>query len=256
MIRRLAAKGIRPRAKRSKQDFKEAQLRKRLAFARLHEGESAATWKSELQAVGDIKEFTYYPQAIRPRFLSLRSPWTYMTTAERAKPAFQRPKRWFPKQDWKTTRKQKVFGFVTSNGHKLAFLVPKPWTTAEWAQEVRARLAPFLRRAFPTRTSFQILLDGEKLLHGPAATEAMSGAGIRVLPHWPKYSPDLNPQENVWAWAEERLCESERPQDSFEVFQRRAVVACNEYPFATKLVGSMAKRVRLVLERGGASIGK
>ena len=48
--------------KQCKQDFKEAQLRKRLSFAREHEGKSAAAWKAELHAVGDIKEFTFYPK--------------------------------------------------------------------------------------------------------------------------------------------------------------------------------------------------
>ena len=188
--------------------------------------------------------------------MSLRAPWTYMTKAERALPAFQRPKRWFPKNEWKTTKKQKVFGFTTSNGHTLAFLVPKPWSTAEWAKAIQARLVPFLRKAFPLRQTFQILLDGEKLLHGPAAVAAMEASGVSVLPRWPKYSPDMNPQENVWAWAEEQLRATEKRGDSFEIFQKRALRACRAYPYADKLVGSMAKRTQLLIEKSGANIGK
>ncbi len=67
-----------------------------------------------------------------------------------------------------------------------------------------------MKKAFPQKTSFQILLGGEKLLHGPAAKAAMKEVGISVLPRWPKYSPDLNPQENIWAWAETRLRKNER----------------------------------------------
>ena len=69
-----------------------------------------------------------------------------MTKAERTKPEFQRPKKWFPKKDWKKTKKQKVFGLTTSKGQKLAFLVPKPWSTEAWAKEVKSRVVPFLKR--------------------------------------------------------------------------------------------------------------
>ena len=62
VINRLAEKGYTATQKLHKSDFKEAQLKKRIAFAKKHEEMSAATWKSELQAVGDIKEFTHYPK--------------------------------------------------------------------------------------------------------------------------------------------------------------------------------------------------
>jgi hypothetical protein len=253
---RLAEKGVTPQVKLGKQDFKESQIKNRLAFARTHEDKNAAAWKGELQAVGDLKDFTYYPKDLRAKFLQLRAPWTYMTKAEKKKPEFQRPKRWFPKKDWKRTQKQKVFGLTTSNGRKLCFLVPKPWTSADWAKEVKSRVGPFLKRAFPNKRSYQILLDGEKLLHAPAAKAAMGEVGVTVLPKWPKYSPDLNPQENVWAWAEERLREKETDADSFKVFQKRALDACGAYPFADKLVGGMAKRVKLLQEKNGGNIGK
>ena len=123
---RLAEKGFVPQLKTAKQDFKESQIRKRLSFGREHEGESAIEWKTDLQGAGDFKDFTWYPDDLRPRFLQLRARWTYMTKAERRKPAFQRPKVWFAKKDWKRVKKQKVFGLTTSNGKKLCFLVPKP----------------------------------------------------------------------------------------------------------------------------------
>ena len=102
-------------------------------------------------------------------------------------------------------KKPKVFGFTISNGKKLAFLVPKPWSGDEWAIAVRTKLLPFLKKAYPGKTSFQILLDSEPLLHKPVAKRALRAANISVLPNWPKYSPDLNPQEHVWSWAEEKL---------------------------------------------------
>ena len=70
-----------------------SQVKKRLAFQKAHEDWTQATWKSEVQVVGDMKDFTYYPEDLRAKFHQLRSPWTYMTDAERKQPAFQRPKR-------------------------------------------------------------------------------------------------------------------------------------------------------------------
>ena len=136
-------------------------------------------------------------QEMKPKFKQLRAPRTYMTKREKRLPAFQRPKRWFKKQAYKKVSKQKVFGLVASNGKSLCFLVPKPWSTDLWAREVRKKVGPFLKRTFPNLTSCQILLDGEKLLHGPNAKAAFKDHNIKCLPGWPKYSPDLNPQENV-----------------------------------------------------------
>mgnify|MGYP002176299488 CR=1 FL=1 len=84
----------------------------------------------------------------------------------------------------------------------------------------------------------------------------MKDVGLTVLPSWPKYSPDLNPQEIVWAWAEERLREKEADGDSFDAFKKRAVAACRAYPHAGKLVGGMAKRVKLLLGKHGDNVGK
>ena len=55
----------------------------------------------------------------------------------------------------------------------------------------------------------------------------MAEKNIKLLDDWPKYSPDLNPQENVWPAAEEAVRAAERGGDTFAVFQKRcAKVAC------------------------------
>ena len=68
---------------------------RRLAFAKKHATKTAAQWNEFLQAVGDIKEFTFCPRDLRPKFKQLRSPWTYMRAEEKFKPAFVRPTRWW-----------------------------------------------------------------------------------------------------------------------------------------------------------------
>ena len=163
--------------------------------------------------------------------------------------------RFFGKDEWKNTRKQKVFGLTTSTGASLAFLVPKPFTAEQWARELDKKVAPFLKKAFPRKQEFRLLLDGEKLLHAPAAKAAMKRHGMSTMPGWPAYSPDLNPQEHVWSWAEPALRKLEKDGDSFQAWQKKCIKAVNAYPSKTKLVGTMAKRVKKVILKKGAMSG-
>ena len=79
---------------------------------------------------------------------------------------------------------------------------------------------------------------------------------MSVFPGWPGYSPDINPQENVWSWGENELREVEEDGDSFEVFQGRLLKVARAYPFAEKLVGGMANRMKLLVDTKGLNIGK
>ena len=93
-------------------------------------------------------------------------------------------------------------------------------------------------------------------MHTGEAKAAMKEEGLRSLPDWPAESPDLNPQENVWAWAEPKLRKAEASTDSFKKFKQRTVLVCQKYPGGEKLVGSLARRAELCMQRKGASIGK
>ncbi len=254
VIRRLGKRGYTAQKKLSKSDPGVQGKAKRIAFGRKCEDKSAEYWKGHLQAVGDIKEFTYYPKELKPTFKKLRASWTYMSKRERKKSDFQRPKRWFKKKDWKKTKKQKVFGMTTSNWKMLAFLVPKPWSAEQWAVEIKTKVKPFLKKAFRGKNSFRILLDGEKLLVAPPAKAALNAARISVMDGWPKYSPDLNPQEHVGSKAEPRLRVLEKDNDTFEAWQQKVLKAVLQYPAPEKLVGSMARRIKTLLERSGAML--
>ena len=48
----------------------------------------------------------------------------------------------------------------------------------------------------------------------------------------------------------------EKKRDTFPTFQKRCLQAVKDYPAKGKLVGSMAKRVRMVLDKNGAMIDK
>ena len=120
---------------------------------------------------------------------------------------------------------------------------------------VRHRLGPILRDAFPQRKRITVLLDGEKLMHTKEGKAELKAFGCRALPGWPATSPDLNPQENVWAWAEDELRRKERASDTLDTFTRRVLDVTKRYPSGSKLIPSMAKRVAKCIQKRGAPIG-
>ena len=97
-----------------------------------------------------------------------------------------------------------MFGITLASGKNLVCPARLPFDAAQWVALVRRRVGPFVRKHLPGQTC-TVLLDGETLLHTPEAKAALQAFGIRALPNWPSESPDLNPQENVWPWIEERL---------------------------------------------------
>ena len=244
VIRRLNEKGFSPKKKLSKADQSVKNAQARLKFSRKHQDKTPAEWKNSLDAIGDIKEFTWYPQDMRPRLAQLRASWTYMNDKERTQTPFLRPKRWFHAKDYKRVKKQKVFGLTASNGKILAFECPMPMTADTFAKMVRTKIKPFLKKTFPRKPSFQILLDGEKIFRAPVAKAALKDAGISLLKNWPPHSPDLNPQENVWPHAETRLRQLEKKKGgTFEEFGQLCVKAVSSYPDGKTLIPSMAKRM-------------
>ena len=176
VIRRLAEKGYTPTKKAAKSDPGPSLAKRRLDFAGEHVRKTPAQWRSYLQAVADIKEFTFYPRDLKPRFKQLRAPWTYMRPEEKFKPAFVRPKRWFRRGEYKKVRKQKIFGMTTSTGKVLAICLPTPFTAAKWAGLIASRVHPFLRQSFPERHRFRVLFDGESVLRAEPAKSVFGSA--------------------------------------------------------------------------------
>ncbi len=253
---RLKEQGFVPDKKIEKGDPGVCLRKRRLEFCVGHQWRSAADWGRHVQACGDMKDYVYYPKQMKARFARIRAAWPYMKKSEKHKPAFVRPKRAWKRKDYKKTTKGKVLGFTACNGEKLLVHCPIPFTSKAFASLVRKRVGPFLQRAFPDRDRFRILLDGEPLLHAPEAARACQECGITVLPDWPAYSPDLNPQENVWPWIEKRLRKEEARGDTIAVFKRRLTRAAAQYPDADRLVASLAERMQECIKRKGAMIGR
>ena len=100
-------------------------------------------------------------------------------------------------------------------------------------------------------------MDSESILHAPASKRAYREGGITILPSWPKYSPELNPQENVWPRSEITLRQKEGPKGTtFERFQTLAVEAVEEYKGAKNLIGGMVDRIDQCIASKGTFIDK
>ena len=177
-----------------------------------------------------------------------------MKASEQRKAEFLKPKKgqMFGRKEYKSVKQGKVLGFTASDGRMLFVMCPSPWSTTEFARLVRTKVGPLLRAAFPDKARVRILLDSEPLLHTSQAKAAFAEHGLEVMPDWPKYSPDLNPQEHVWSWVERALRKEERKSDTFQVFTRKLLVVARRYPSAAAFMPSMHGRVQEVLRCKGA----
>lgn len=255
VVRRLAEKGYSMQEKLSKNDASVALCKRRVKFAKQYENWTPAQWKAEVQAVGDFKLFTWYPKSLYSKFKRVRAARTYMNKEERHQSKFQRPRKWFPPKEWKKTRQQKVFAMTTSNGKLFVCLTPKPFNGTLWAGIVRSKLSPFLKRAFPDRRTYTLLLDSEGVMHTPEAKQAYRDSNMKILQAWPKYTPELNPQENVWPEAEKRLRAKEGDGGQrFEQFQQYVLESVREYSGAKNLVGGMTRKISECLASKGQYI--
>ena len=138
-----------------------------------------------------------------------------------------------------------MLSFTNSTGDVLAVGVTEPWSSAEFARLVRAKVGPWLEASYPAMVRITVLLDGEKVLHSPEAKTALGEFNIVSMADWPKYSPDLNPQENVWARAEPLLRANEKGKDTFSTFKQRVLKATMMMVVAS--VAMLPMMVKLVL---------
>jgi hypothetical protein len=88
-----------------------------------------------------------------------------------------------------------------------------------------------------------------------AWNRAHPGCHVSLLPAWPGNSPDLNPIENLWAWAQAKV--DAAGCKSFEEFKNCVENTLKNVPpkQLTALVNSMKSRLRLCIENGGDKTG-
>lgn len=175
---RLADKGYSLEDKLAADDKGLAWRKRRLAFCDVHRDKSEDQWTNAVQAVGDFKEFTYFPRALKIRHKQLSCKRTIMKKAERTKPNFLKPRnKMFDKKTYKQASKAKVFGITASDGSSMVCPSPLYPTSKDWVKLFRDRVVPFLQGVFPGRQRITVLLDGEKLMHTDEAKSAMRESG-------------------------------------------------------------------------------
>ena len=81
------------------------------------------------------------------------------------------------------------------------------------------------------------------------------GMQVSVLPAWPGNSPDLNPIENLWAWAQAKV--DAKGCQNFDEFKQCVVHTLQNVPrpMLRRLVDSMEGRLRACIAKQGDKIG-
>ena len=79
----------------------------RLTFCRKNEKKTSEKWLQKVQAVGDFKDFTWYPPNMQRRAKRYATKYTYLRPGEKHKRGLTRPKdgRWFSRQEFKKAKK-------------------------------------------------------------------------------------------------------------------------------------------------------
>ena len=202
---RINVEGYTWQEKATKGEVGPKVQRDRMDFCKRNERKTEAQWLERVQAMCDFKDFTWFPPAMLQKVQKFRCKYTYLKEGEKLKPGLTIPKegRWFKRKEYKKAKKVKIFGCVLSSGASWATAMPRPCTSEAYCDMIKKKFLPMLKRRFPERSQWTILIDGEKLMHTPMAKALYQTNGIKLLPRWPAYSPDLNPQEIVW-WGNRR----------------------------------------------------
>lgn len=125
--------------------------------------------------------------------------------------------------------------------------------SAEYIQVLKEYLLPAANKLFKGKR-WQLLHDGAGP-HVKAETQAfLKKQGVQQVARWPANSPELNPIENLWSWAQREI----NKQDIYTMGElERAVVAVwRRVPLSMlhNLASSMTTRLTKVEAAGGKTI--
>lgn len=134
-------------------------------------------------------------------------------------------------------------------------------TQAEYYDVLNQTLLPGGARIFSQQgmSSWTLQQDNDPA-HGDAGPSinkynTRRGTRVQLLRSWPPSSPDLNPIENVWAWAQQRV--NARGCKTFAEFKQAVIDTLQSVPLQMLkgLARSMPERLAKVLENDGEKTG-
>jgi hypothetical protein len=160
----------------------------------------------------------------------------------------------------------KVFaGF--GNGRVIFATTYEKFTGSSAAGILRRSILPGLRRAYPGRSRFRVLMDGDPNFRARVFTTALQKANITKVTIPPR-SGDLNPIETMWAHVardlQAHVTASRHWRNGVKVTipakkrWRRVVLRITKkrnHTTLTRLAASMPKRVQAVRRNGGGPSG-
>jgi transposase len=134
-------------------------------------------------------------------------------------------------------------------------------TASEYRHVCQDLFLPEGKRIFSTQglSTFCLQQDGDpihKVAKGEIQKWNDSGKfHADLLEKWPGNSPDLNPIENVWAWVDSKV--QATGCKTFDEFTAAVDSTFENIPkeMLKRLVGSMRKRLQLVIDNDGAKCG-
>lgn len=130
-------------------------------------------------------------------------------------------------------------------------------TSGEYKEVLNSTLLPEGQRLFTSQgISTWTLQQDNDPTHKVAALEVENwnkskGSSVQLLSPWPPNSPDLNLIENIWSWVQREV--DKMGCNTFEEFEAAVLSKLAAVPKShlTNLWGSMAKRLKLVVEAKG-----
>lgn len=226
--------GLNPYRKPKRQPLSEKNKKDRMKFAKNHKG------KTDWGKVIFSDEHSFELWSDKGRGHSVQ--WA---------PAPPRPQ-WRPSGKSVTTR---IWLGISAKGVTDIFFHNSPYDQEGYQECLELALLPSLPRLYP-EGGYLFQHDGDGS-HTAKSTQKWCSEKLEDFikkDSWPGNSPDLNPIENFWAMLDQAVYS--RKYKNLAEFEKIVVQEINKFPqeMITKLVMSMDKRLKKVIEVKGERI--